>query len=210
MEPISLMSVQQKGERPHPLIRLLPTDPRQTFVRVASRASFRWENRVPDLAMFCNMLADRLIEEELTHSIIGAFYDVYNAFGFGFLEHVYLLALERELIARKHRVAREVSVVVTYKGDELCTQRLDMVVDDKVNVEIKSTQDLHPAANRQLYSYLRGTNLEVGLLFHFGRRPGFYRLVCCNRRSAPDRDLEHVHRLPPEHPNGDVAPDPSA
>ena len=51
-----------------------------------------------------------LIEEELTRSVIGAFYDVYNTLGYGFLEHVYALALERELLARGHRVGREVSV----------------------------------------------------------------------------------------------------
>jgi GxxExxY protein len=74
------------------------------------------------------MKDDWLMEERRTHSIIGAFYDVYKALGVGFLENVYVLALERELLARKHRVAREVSVPVLYKGEELCRQRLDMVV----------------------------------------------------------------------------------
>jgi GxxExxY protein len=91
---------------------------------------------------------DALIEERLTRSIIGAFFRVYRTLGFGFLEHVYIIALERELRARGHRVAREVSVDVMYKGEELCTQRLDMVVDDKVVVEAKSTYELHPAAQR--------------------------------------------------------------
>jgi GxxExxY protein len=121
-----------------------------------------------------------LIEERRTHSIIGAFYHVYNALGFGFLENVYVLALERELRARDHRVAREVSVPIFYKGEELCTQRLDMIVDDKVIVEIKSGQGLSSIAHRQLYSYLRGTCIEVGLLLHFGSQPKFYRLVYSN------------------------------
>jgi GxxExxY protein len=133
------------------------------------------------------MATDWLIEERLTHSIIGAFYEVYKALGFGFLEHVYVLALERELLARNHRVAREVSVPVSYKGEELCTQRLDMVVDDRVIVETKSTHDLNPMAHRQLYSYLRATRLEAGLLFHFGREPKFYRLVCSNTRRPEKR-----------------------
>ncbi len=155
------------------------------------------------------MTSGWLIEERLTHSIIGAFYDVYKTLGFGFLEHVYVLALERELLARNHRVAREVSVRIMYKGEELCTQRLDMIVDEKVVVETKSTHDLPSIAHRQLYSYLRATKLEVGLLFHFGRKPGFYRLVCSNtRQSATRRDLEHVNLPPPERPNGDVALDP--
>ena len=131
------------------------------------------------------MAREELVDERLTGSIIGAFYAVYRTLGFGFLEHVYVLAMERELRARGHRVARELSVDIMYDGEELCTQRLDMVVDDKVVVETKSTYDLHPAAHRQLYNYLRATRLEVGLLFHFGREPEFYRLTCRKRpRSA--------------------------
>src|SRR5688572_28944668 len=118
-----------------------------------------------------------LVEERLTHSIIGAFYDVYNALGFGFLELVYLSALERELRARGHAVGREVYVPVLYKGDEVARQRIDMVVDQRVVVEAKSTQDLHKSAKRQVYNYLRATRLEVGLLLHFGPEPSFYRLV---------------------------------
>ncbi|MFN2564747.1 MAG: GxxExxY protein [Gemmatimonadaceae bacterium] len=152
-----------------------------------------------------------LIEERRTHSIIGAFFDVYNTLGFGFLEHVYVLALERELLTRGHRVARELSVRVMYKGEELCTQRLDMVVDDKVVVETKSTFDLHPSAQRQLYSYLRASNLEVGLLLHFGREAKFYRLFCRSTpspASAARGELERVQLPPPERPDGDVAADP--
>ena len=59
-------------------------------------------------------MADSLVEERLTGSIIGSFYSVYWTLGFGFLEHVYVLALERELRARGHRVAREVSVDIMY------------------------------------------------------------------------------------------------
>lgn len=51
-----------------------------------------------------------LIEEQLTGSIIGAFYEVYNTLGFGFLEHIYVMAMERELIARGHHVDREMTV----------------------------------------------------------------------------------------------------
>lgn len=126
-----------------------------------------------------------LIEESLTKSVIGAFFEVYNALGFGFLEHLYRMALERELLARGHRVAREVGVRVMYKGDELGAQRLDMIVDEKLVVEIKSTYQLHKAAPRQVYNYLRATNLEVGLLLHFGPEPVFYRLISHNTQAGP-------------------------
>lgn len=126
-----------------------------------------------------------LIEESLTNSVIGAFFEVYNALGFGFLEHLYRMALERELLARGHRVAREVGVRVMYKGDELGAQRLDMIVDEKLVVEIKSTYQLHKAAPRQVYNYLRATRLEVGLLLHFGPEPVFYRLISQNTHAGP-------------------------
>jgi GxxExxY protein len=118
-----------------------------------------------------------LIEERLTHSAIGAFFDVYNTLGFGFLELVYTIALERELVTRGHKVSREQWVPVVYKGEEICNQRLDMVVDGKLIIEIKATPDLPKTATRQLYNYLRVTTLSVGLLFHFGAEPRFYRLV---------------------------------
>ncbi|MGQ0714084.1 MAG: GxxExxY protein [Gemmatimonadaceae bacterium] len=73
-------------------------------------------------------------------------------------------------------------VRVTYRGHDLGLQRLEMVVDNKLVVEIKSTYELHKAAPRQVYSYLRSTNLEVGLLLHFGPHPRFHRLVCPHQR----------------------------
>ncbi len=124
-------------------------------------------------------MAEReLVDEALTRSVIGAFFEVYNTLGFGFLEHIYNAALERELLARGHRVAREVYVCVMYKGDHIANQRLDMLADDRLIIETKSTYDLHKAATRQVYNYLRATNLEVGFLFHFGPEPKFFRLFC--------------------------------
>lgn len=65
-----------------------------------------------------------LLYEKLTHSVIGAFYEVYNRLGFGFFEQIYMNALERELRARGHQVAREVWVTVYYKGEPIGKQRL--------------------------------------------------------------------------------------
>ncbi len=118
-----------------------------------------------------------LLHRELTRSVIGAFYEVYNHLGFGLLEPIYANALERELVGRGHRVLREVLVRVYYKGEHIGWQRLDMVVDDTLIVEIKSTRQLHESARRQLLCYLRVTRFEVGLLLHFGPKARFHRLV---------------------------------
>lgn len=124
------------------------------------------------------MRQGELIEAALSKSVIGAFFEVYNTLGYGFLEHLYVLAIERELLARGHRVGREVGVRVMYKGEELGCQRLDVIVDDKLVVEIKSTQELHKSATRQLFNYLHATNLEIGLLLHFGPEARFYPVIC--------------------------------
>jgi GxxExxY protein len=128
-----------------------------------------------------------LVEEKLTHSILGAFFEVYNELGYGFLEHLYIMALERELLSRGHEVMREVGVLVSYKGEELGFQRIDLIVDNKVILEAKSTQELHKSATRQILNYLRATNLEVGFLLHFGPEPKFFRLVNQKKKSAQIR-----------------------
>ena len=141
-----------------------------------------------------------LIQEDLTRSVIGAFFSVHRALGFGFLEHVHAAALERELLHRGHRVDREVNVLVQYDGADIAHQRLDMVVDDKAVLEIKSTEHLHRDAKRQLYNYLRATRFEVGLLLHFGRSANFYRVICTNRENARGRGVNSDVRKEPHGP----------
>jgi GxxExxY protein len=130
--------------------------------------------------------APGLAEQTLTGSIIGAFFEVYNTLGYGFRESVYVAALERELIARGHMVAREVQLRVFYKGDRIARQRIDMLIDDKVIVESKATEFVAPNATRQLENYLRGSQIEVGLLLHFGPRPVFF------RRFVPNRSISNA------------------
>lgn len=134
-----------------------------------------------------------MFEEVLTRSVIGVLYGVHRALGFGFREHIYSLAMERDLMTKGHRVDREVPVMVYHRGEPLATQILDMVVEEKLVLEIKATERLHPTASSQLFSYLCATDLEVGLVLHFGREPKFHRVICENRlkrhraRSASSR-----------------------
>ena len=118
---------------------------------------------------------DRLSASDLTRSVIGAFFEVYNCLGYGFLEHVYAAALETELAGRGHSVGREVAVPILYKGREIAGQRLDMIVDGIIVVELKAGPTLPPASVRQVFSYLRATHLRLGLLFHFGPKPSVRR-----------------------------------
>src|SRR5215210_5907975 len=127
------------------------------------------------------MTHTKLMHERLTYSVIGAFYEVYHTLGYGFLEHVYIASLVIELRSRKHDIGREVSVPVLYKGEEIARQRLDMIVDQQLVVEVKSTRTLHEGSVRQIENYLRATKLELGLLLHFGPQPKFYRVISTNK-----------------------------
>jgi GxxExxY protein len=119
-----------------------------------------------------------LLEAERVHSIVAAFFTVYNYFGGGGLcEAAYTGALECELTLRGHKADREVMATVYYKGELVARQRLDMVVDDRVIVESKATERLSPSSGPQLIGYLRATTFQVGVLLHFGPHPKFYRFV---------------------------------
>jgi GxxExxY protein len=131
------------------------------------------------------MHQEPLIERGITSDVIGAFFEVYNSLGFGFLEFVYSLALEEELLKKNRTVGREVNVPVLYKGKVLTTQRVDMIVDDKVLIEIKSTPVLPPMARRQTPNYLRVTTLEVALLLHFGQKQSFTELSIRRAANSP-------------------------
>ena len=119
----------------------------------------------------------KLIHEELTREILGAFYTVYNELGYGFLENVYKNALCIELEVRKLGARREVPIEILYLGTGVGTYKMDLLVDDRVLVEVKATSSITEADNRQLFNYLRASKLQVGLLLHFGPKPVAKRFV---------------------------------
>ena len=121
--------------------------------------------------------AGKLLHEDITRSIIAAFFAVYDRLGFGFLERVYCAALEIELRRRGHKVARKVPAVIYYDGVPIARQEMDFVVDDLIILEIKARFVLGPTDRPQLLNYLRATTFDVGLLLHFGPKPRFYRMV---------------------------------
>jgi len=122
------------------------------------------------------------LDERLTRSVIGAFYAVYNALGYGYLESVYCAALEYALRKRGHTVDREVSVEVFYDGVAIAWYRVDMLVDGRLLLELKSTQRLPPITPRQTLNLLKSTRLQLALILHFGPEPAFYRLIHTDKR----------------------------
>lgn len=126
------------------------------------------------------MAAEDLVDWQLTESVIKGFLDSYYKLGFGFLESIYASALARELAKRGHRVSREVGVEVLYDGERIGWFRFDMLVDDRLVVEIKASEALPSHAKRQLRNYLAATRLELGLLLHYGPVPQIRRVIATN------------------------------
>jgi GxxExxY protein len=118
----------------------------------------------------------------LTNSTLGSFFQVYRCFGFGFLERNYSNAMAVELAFRGLRVRREVPTEVVYRGVSVGRFRLDLVVEERLIVEVKAARTLVEADERQLLNYLKATRFEVGLLLNFGPEPKFRRLVYANDR----------------------------
>jgi GxxExxY protein len=118
-----------------------------------------------------------LMEPERTRLIIGAFYYVYNRLRFGLLEALYARALEKVLTRTGMQVEREYPVPVYFEGERIGFHRMDMLVDGRIVIEIKSTERLAPGARRQLRNYLAITGLSVGLLLHFGPEATFDTVV---------------------------------
>ena len=105
---------------------------------------------------------------EITYEIRGAIYDVYKELGPGLLESVYEEALCFELEQRGLSIERQKQVPVIYKGCRLKTDlRLDILVEDKVIVELKSVEEMKKVFSKQLLTYLRLMDKRIGILVNF-------------------------------------------
>jgi GxxExxY protein len=119
--------------------------------------------------------------DELSNEIIGAAIEVHRTVGPGLLESVYEECLCRELEVRRIAFARQVPLPLEYKGVSLdCGYRMDLLVDGLVVVELKAVDKLEPIHDAQLLTYLRLSNLWLGLLINFNvsvLKNGIRRLV---------------------------------
>lgn len=111
------------------------------------------------------------IEDKLSQQIIDAAIEVHRILGGpGLLESIYEEALYQELMLRKIPVKRQVHVPVTYKGITMQNPLIiDLLVGDKVVVEIKATEHQHPIYKAQTLTYLRLISLKLGLVLNFGQ-----------------------------------------
>ena len=111
----------------------------------------------------------------LTNQIIGAYYEVYNQLGYGFLEKVYENAMAHLLRERGLKVEQQRRLKVYFNGHVVGDYFADMIVNDKVILELKAAEEISKAHTAQLMNYLKATRCEVGLLLNFGPKPAFER-----------------------------------
>jgi GxxExxY protein len=128
-----------------------------------------------------------ILHKELTEAIIKVYYDVYNELGYGFLEKVYQNSMYLELKARGFYVEAQKQIKVNFKGVEVGEYYADLIINEKVILELKAAEYVVEEFEFQLINYLKATNIEVGLLLNFGKKPEFRRKVFENSRKKLER-----------------------
>ncbi|WP_332454285.1 GxxExxY protein [Chryseobacterium aquaticum] len=122
-----------------------------------------------------------MTENELSYKIIGAALEVHKTIGVGLLENAYEIALVYELKKLGLKVENQILLPLKYKEVSIDNAyRIDLIVESKVIIEIKSVLDIHPIFYSQVLTYLKLTNIKLGLLINFNTpliKDGIHRIV---------------------------------
>ena len=140
------------------------------------------------------MDTEKFKHKEITDIILRSFYEVYNELGDGFLESVYESALYIVLTGYGLCVERQKDISVFFRGKVIGDFKADLIVNEKIIVELKAVRTFNPAHEAQLINYLKATNVEVGLLLNFGRKPEFKRFVYDNKKNTQPQICTDSHR----------------
>ncbi|MFN3755813.1 MAG: GxxExxY protein [Flavobacterium sp.] len=122
------------------------------------------------------------LHKDLTDKIIKIFYDVYNEIGYGFLEKVYHNAMFYELWSKGLIVDSQKKIDVFFKSQLVGEYYADLVVENKVILELKTVEYISNVHMAQAMNYLKATNIEIALLLNFGVQPQIKRVIYTNDR----------------------------
>ena len=111
------------------------------------------------------------LHSDLTKTILRAYYSVYNKLGYGFLESVYQNSMMIELKKLGLKCEKEKKIKVYYDEVLVGNYIADIIVEDKVILELKAVSKINPKHEVQLVNYLKATGVKVGLLLNFGKEP---------------------------------------
>lgn len=126
------------------------------------------------------------LHQELAERIIKCFYEVYNTLGHGFLEKVYEQAMMIELSKNGLTARRHLPVKVYYDGEAVGEYFADIMVENSVVLELKAAAALLEEHECQLINYLKATDIEIGLLLNFGKKPEMRRKIFTNDRKKTE------------------------
>lgn len=123
------------------------------------------------------------MDRELTASVIvKSFYAVYNELGYGFLEKNYENALAFELRERGLFVQQQAPIKVFYKGHHIGDYFADLLVENYIICELKAAEHVTLEHEAQLFNYLKATDIELGFLLNFGKKPEVKRRIFDNSK----------------------------
>ena len=118
-----------------------------------------------------------IIYPELSYSIMGAIFEVHKKLGLGFIESVYEKALIEEFSNKGMKIETQKIIDLTYNNKKIGIHRLDLVVEDKVVVELKTVERFSIHHKAQLTSYLKASGYKLGILVNFSKSKVEYRRV---------------------------------
>lgn len=124
-----------------------------------------------------------LKHRKLSRKIIKSFYDVYNELGTGFLESVYENSLYLILRNKGLKVRKQYPLTVYFQGRKVGDFKADLIVDDKILIELKAVAQLSKEHEAQIINYLKVTEINFGLLMNFGDEPEFKRFAFEHKRN---------------------------
>lgn len=119
--------------------------------------------------------------EDITEKIIKSFYNVYNTLGYGFLEKVYENAMMIDIRKAGLNCENQIPIKVFYQNEIIGEYFADILVENKIIIELKAIKQLTKQDEVQLLNYLSSTKIEVGLLLNFGEKPEIKRKIFDNK-----------------------------
>ena len=128
------------------------------------------------------MKDEYFLHSDITEKIINSFFKVYNTLGYGFLEKVYENAMFIELKNFGLYVEKQKRIQVSYYDKIVGDYFADLIVNNQVIIELKAAESLCEEHEYQLINYLKATEIEVGLLLNFGKKPEFKRKIFSNTK----------------------------
>jgi GxxExxY protein len=130
-----------------------------------------------------------LLHKKITDDILKVYYDIYNQLGYGFLEKVYQNSMYFELKSKGYKVEAQKQIKVYFKNQLVGEYYADLLIEDKIIIELKACELLMNVHIAQLMNYLKATEIEVGLLLNFGEEPEFKRIIYTNDRKTYKKNL---------------------